>query len=165
LHPFLVDFSNLSTKPANIAKMLTRRGKAADLGRLFLELTESEWGATQIASYLDCETLARFACASQRTLAMNKTVGPLVARWTEAADALDKLFSLIRVGNIEYDSGAGFDQWEEVSGHDPRYEFMFSAIKELCSPNDSYVTNEGWVAGEAAWKRLDPMYRVSLMMS
>lgn len=126
---------------------------AAALGKSFLDLMESDWDGIELSKYFDCETLGRFACVSRRTLAMNKTSSGLVARWYATANALDKLFPLIHdYGSFSYNSEKGADQWEAEAGGDPRYSFIFPAIKQCCSPEDDAVTRDAWNAGELAWK-------------
>lgn len=150
----------------NQKRMRTRGDFASSLGRSVFELMESDWGSIELAPYFDCETLGRLACVSRRTLAINRTVRAFTARWRDAADALDQMFPLVIVdGDLSYDGKKGADQWEEESGRDPRYAFIFPSIQGHCSPEDGTVTQEAWAAGRVAWRLVDPILRVSLMVS
>lgn len=142
--------------------------------------------AEVLCEHFDCETLARFALASERTYAMN-VEGPLRARWLAAADALDVAFPLLSVGNLEYDPEKDAEQYYKGTGYDPRYDYMIEnyhatyipmteemiaeklrkcpwQTREGCLKN-IWVSEAMWEAGVAAWREVAPIQRVSEMVT
>ena len=137
-----------------------------------------------LCEHFDCETLGRFALGSHRTYAMNEA-GPLRARWLAAADALDVAFPLL--DDLEYDPEKDAEQYYKVTGDDPRYDYMIEAYRAKYVPMTEeliaeklrkypwqsrenclefiIVSEAMWEAGVAAWRDVDPMQRVSDMVS